>query len=153
MQLWRLTRAEHAPGLDGEGARLHGGQWNSPGLPMVYAASSLALAVLEVFVHLPPALRRQGGPPPLVAVALDLADGDLGEIDVTSLPQKYGIPDCQALGEAWLLSSAGVAARVPSQVIAQEWNIVLNPRHSAIGRVTVAAVTPFRFDPRLGGRS
>ena len=52
-RVWRITKTKHADGaFEGEGARLYGGRWSSPGTRIVYAAESLALAVLEVLVHL-----------------------------------------------------------------------------------------------------
>jgi RES domain-containing protein len=72
MQAWRLARRPYAA-LDGEGARLHGGRWNSPGRPLVYLASHLSLAVLEVCVNLdlPPELF----PNDHVAIAVEIPDG------------------------------------------------------------------------------
>lgn len=140
MRVWRLTRPEYAPGLDGEGARLWGGRWNSPGVPMVYTASSLALAVLEVLVHLPPAMRRSGGLPAMVAVALDVPDADISDV--------VAGPDDRATGDAWALSGS-LALRVPSRVIRHDMNILINPRHPDIALVSVALQEPFEFDDRL----
>jgi len=51
---WRIIKAQHAHrAFDGEGARLAGSLWNKIGIPMVYTADSLALAALEILVHLP----------------------------------------------------------------------------------------------------
>jgi RES domain-containing protein len=51
---WRIIKAQHAHrAFDGEGARLAGGRWNKIGIPMIYTADSLALAALEIMVHLP----------------------------------------------------------------------------------------------------
>ncbi|MCA3508225.1 MAG: RES family NAD+ phosphorylase [Rhodobacter sp.] len=147
MRVWRLTKPEHAPGLDGEGARLYGGRWNSPGLPVVYTASSLALAALEVFVHLPPAMRRPSGLPELVAIALDLPVSDIAAPE--ELPPSGGAA-FRAIGDAWLAGKGSLALRVPSQVIRHDSNILINPHHPGIARVTVAFQEPFRFDDRLG---
>ncbi|MBC7478679.1 MAG: RES family NAD+ phosphorylase [Pseudorhodobacter sp.] len=141
MRVWRLTRPEHAPGLDGEGARLWGGRWNSPGILMVYTASSLALAVLEVLVHLPPAMRRSGGLPAMLAVALDVPDADISDAVVG--------PDDRATGDAWA-QRGSLALRVPSRVIRHEMNVLINPRHPHMGLVSVALSEPFKLDDRLG---
>nr|WP_180996015.1 RES family NAD+ phosphorylase [Tabrizicola aquatica] len=74
MRLWQLVDPDQLPGLSGEGTRKHGGRWNSPGLPAVYCASSLALAALEVFVNLPRDRRRKGKVPVQRAVEYDLPD-------------------------------------------------------------------------------
>jgi RES domain-containing protein len=48
--VWRLARLAHVT-LDGEGARLAGGRWNSRGRAAVYTSSRLSLAALELLVH------------------------------------------------------------------------------------------------------
>lgn len=145
MLIWRLTKPEHAPGLDGEGARLWGGRWNSPGIPMVYCASSLALAALEVLVHLPPSMRRAGGLPPLTAVGLELPDFDIGWIGGSLLNQR----ECRILGNAWIVGQFSYAVRAPSFVIPREANILLNPAHPGMTNIRVQVQEPFRFDDRL----
>lgn len=150
MRLWRLTKPDHAPGLDGEGARLWGGRWNSPRVAMVYTASSLALATLELLVHLPPAMRRTGGLPRLMAVGLDVPDDLISTFDAASLPPDYGIPDCRAAGDAWINGATTVALAVPSRVIAREMNILLNPLHAGMATVQIALQEEFQFDDRLG---
>ena len=149
VRLWRLTKAEHAPGLDGEGARLWGGRWNSPGVAMVYCASSLALAALETLVHLPPSLRRTGALPQLLAVRLDVPDDTIMTLDRAGLPPNYGIPDLRAAGDAWIRTRQCLGLRVPSRVIAAEMNVVLNPAHPDMARVIVAGTEVFVFDDRL----
>lgn len=147
MRVWRLTKAEHAPGLDGEGARLWGGRWNSPGVPMVYAASSLSLAAFEVLVHLPPQMRRAGGFPALMAVCLDLPDdlpNWLSPTDLTSQTQT------RSIGDGFVKAGHDLTLRVPSFVIPQDWNLLINPRHPDMAVVTVEALEPFQFDDRLG---
>src|SRR6202008_2059462 len=53
MIVYRVTLARHAGDLTGEGARLHGGRWNPPGIPVIYASLSVALASIECFVNTP----------------------------------------------------------------------------------------------------
>lgn len=155
MRLWRLTKPEHAPGLDGasldkNGARLWGGRWNSPCIAMVYTASSLALATLEMLVHLPPAMRRAGGFPKFIAVCLEVPDPLIAPFDAASLPANYGIPDCRAVGDAWINGGASLGLAVPSRVIMREVNVVLNPAHTAIADVQITVQEDFLFDDRLG---
>ena len=63
-RVYRVCRARYAR-LDGEGANLAGGRWNSPGHAVVYMAQSVALAVLENLVH----MSRQDFPSNYVCVA------------------------------------------------------------------------------------
>lgn len=150
MRVWRLAKPEFAPGLDGEGARLGGGRWNAPGVPMVYCAASLALAVLEVMAHLPPAMRRAGALPAMVALGLDVPDAEVITFDAASLPLGSGISDCQAAGNAWSLAQGSLGLWVPSRVIPLESNLLLNPAHPAMAQVRVAVRQAFWFDETLG---
>jgi RES domain-containing protein len=146
MKVWRLTQGRHAPGLDGEGARLWGGRWNSPGVAMVYASASLSLSLCEVLVHLLPSLGRPGGMPRLVAVCLDLPDGAvIPGLQDPDLPQA----DTRAAGDAWAQAGKSLAISVPSRVVPQEANILLNPAHPGMARVRVVSQDPFAVDPRL----
>jgi RES domain-containing protein len=146
VRLWRLTKPQYAPGLDGEGARLAGGRWNSPGLPMVYCSSSRALAALEILVHLPAAMRRKDALPPLVAVALDLPDALIEDSGQFTAPND-GVG--RVMGDTWLRSGSSVGLIVPSRVIQRERNIVLNPRHPRMSEVNVILTETFVFDDRL----
>jgi len=85
---FRLVRPEYALGLDGEGARLAGGRWNSPGTALIYCASSPALAALESWVHLPITMRVRDGLPLLVLVSVFVPD----EMEVL-LPQVIFLED------------------------------------------------------------
>lgn len=151
LTLWRLVRPDFAPGLDGKGAELWGGRWNSPGLPAVYCASHLSLAVLEYFVHLPPGMRRRDALPRMTAVELRL---DGGAVEVTGEEALLRLDDpawCRAHGDDWLRRGEAPALEVPSAVVPQERNVILNPRHGDFGRVRVVGMERYRFDVRMGG--
>ena len=92
MLAWRLCRAPYAD-LLGDGARRFGGRWNSPGWPVVYAASNPALAVLEVRVHL-------DLPPELLPDDYVLVTIDLGDLSVEDLAQMPAAP--RTFGDTWL---------------------------------------------------
>lgn len=146
MRLWQLVDPEQLPGLSGDGTKQHGGRWNSPGRPAVYCASSLALAALEVLVNLPRDKRRKGNTPAQSAVEYDLPD-DLCKI--SGFPGTMPEEKTRPLGDAWLEANDGLALSVPSSVVPLEANVVLNPRHPDLGRVTILRIEPFDFDPRL----
>ena len=149
MRLYRICRAAHTA-LDGEGARLWGGRWNEPGRPVVYTSAALSLAALEYLVHVDPDL----APTDLVALTLELPDEVATEtVDAAALPTDWAhAPEpaaCRALGDAWLRAGRTVALRVPAAPVPEEWNVLLDPRHADMGRVTVVGERTFWFDPRL----
>jgi len=139
MRVWRVCRRPFAD-LSGEGARLYGGRWNSPGRPMVYAAESAALAVLEVRVHLD--LDWRVLPDDYVLMAIDT--GDLVGETLVETPA-----DPRAAGDAWLASGRSALLRAPSFIIPESDNVLVNPAHRDATRLAVASIRPFAFDARL----
>jgi RES domain-containing protein len=136
---WRLCREPYAD-LNGEGARLYGGRWNTPGRPLVYAASTAALAVLEVRVHLdlPPELL----PDDYVLMTVDL--GDLAVEDVSDIPANQ-----RDYGDAWLREWRTPVLRVPSVIVPEDSNVLVNPGHPATASARIVGRRPFAFDRRL----
>ncbi len=149
MLVWRLCRAIHAAGtFSGEGARRYGGRWNSRGAPMVYCSPSLALAAIELFVHLDPSQT----PSDLVAIAATLPAGEPASTIAHAEPPHEWWADPAATrtrGDAWIRAGSSLALRVPSVPIRPEWNVLLNPRHPRMAEVRVDAAQPFVFDARM----
>ncbi len=150
MVVWRIVRAPYQA-LDGEGARLNGGRWNNEGVAVVYASESLSLAVLEYLVHVDPALV----PGDLVAMEIDLPSSTLGAVvEPSQFPpgdwRTYPAPEWQAeLGDMWIADGTFLWLAVPSAIVPEEHNVLLNPRHSSMADVRVVSTRPFQFDPRL----
>ena len=154
MRVWRICRAAFAAeAFSGEGARRFGGRWNSRGVPMVYASSSLALAAIELFVHLEPNLQ----PNDLVYVAALLPAGEpMRSVTAADLPADWwlaenfaGIEATRALGDAWMRAGGSLAMEVPSAALRPERNVLINPAHEAAKGLMVAQSQPFVFDARM----
>lgn len=150
MHLWRICRAIHAgEAFSGEGARLYGGRWNSPGVRAVYTSLSLALAAVETFVHLEPNLR----PDDLVSIEAELPEAIASaHLDPKSLPSKWHEMRGDSLrkyGDRWIRAGKEVALRVPSAAIRGEWNVLLNPGHSDFRKLKIGKPKPFEFDLRM----
>ena len=141
MKAWRLTRKVHAD-LSGEGARLTGGRWNSPGKPAVYLASEASLALLEVRVHLD--LPFDLLPDDYVYMEIDL--GHLA-IEDAAVPAEEGA--CRRIGDDWLASLRTPLLRVPSAIVPFSGTLILNPRHPDAGKARIVALHDCSFDPRL----
>lgn len=147
MLIYRLARAKH-PALSGEGARLKGGRWNSAGRPVVYASATVSLCALEYLVQ----SSLASLPPDLVAATIDVPDDLVIPTVTVTLPANWRDPGCAACktaGNAWLVSGASAVLRVPSAVILDEFNYLVNPLHPDAARLTVRTSDPFAFDPRL----
>jgi RES domain-containing protein len=139
----RLAKAAYTA-LDGEGARLHGGRWNSAGRPMIYAAASPSLAVLEVLVHLDLPVELMPDDYRMLAIEVpdDAATEALAQTPATDA-------DCQALGDDFLNRGQALVLLVPSVVVRQERNALINVRHPAMVSVRTVSDEPFGFDRRL----
>jgi RES domain-containing protein len=136
---WRLCRAPFAD-LTGEGARRYGGRWNEPGRPIVYAASNAALAVLEVRVHLD--LTPDLLPDDYLLLTIDLHD--LATEEAANIPA-----DPAAFGDAWLRERRTPVLRVPSLIVPESSNILVNPAHPDAAQASIIARRRFAFDRRL----
>ncbi len=147
---WRIVKARYAEqAFDGEGARLYGGRWNSPGVRMVYASDSIALAALELLTQLNDATLL----PKFVTIAADF-DAKLGsDLERSKLPRDWrshpAPPELQQLGDAWVKRGSSLALRVPSAVVPQQFNWLLNPEHAEFSRLAIGKPEPFEFDLRL----
>jgi RES domain-containing protein len=149
---WRLVRPAYGDrevAFSGEGARRYGGRWNTPGRPMVYASLHLSLAALETLAH---ADRRRFERDYLSyevriphTLVLELRDDDLPN-DWRARPSS---PGARSVGDAWLAQRASVALSVPSVLVPQERNLLLNPQHPRFGQVRISAAQRFRFDDHL----
>jgi RES domain-containing protein len=147
---WRIVKtARVAAAFDGEGARLHGGRWNSPGTPMVYTAENVALATLEILVHLQSSAALSNYS--LISAAFD--DPRVEHLDRALLPpdwNTYPAPvELQEIGDQWVAASRSFVLRVPSAVVFGQSNYLINPRHRDFPRLVIGAAQPFVFDPRL----
>lgn len=141
MRLWRICRRPYAD-LSGEGARLFGGRWNSPGRPVVYTAETAALAVLEVRVHLD--LTWDLLPADFVLVRIET-----GKRGKTPIKAAAKATDEVAYGDAWLHSLRSPLLRVPSAIVPESRNVLINPLHPDAASIAVASIRSFKFDQRL----
>lgn len=150
MHAYRLCKQNYSKDvLDGQGGLNAAGRWHSQGHPVVYCASSEALAVLELRVHLGSYVPRS----PYVMHTIDVPDGVITELAVEALPLGWdAVPHTgtsRAVGDEWLESARSVALRVPSIHTATDRNVLLNPLHGEFTRVRVLAQRTYRFDHRL----
>jgi RES domain-containing protein len=146
---WRLCKRRHAA-LDGEGARLAGGRWNTRGTAVVYASESLSLAALEMLVHCDPELL----PDDLVAIALEIPEGvPVRRVEIDELGRswrRHPAPESLArMGDQWAKDGATAVLSVPSAVVPVERNFLLNPAHPDFKRIHAGRPEPFALDARL----
>lgn len=151
MALWYRIVQERwaATAMDGEGARLHGGRWNPPGIAAVYLAESRALAALEILVHAPrEALRLEWR-----VIGVEVPDDAIRVMAAKHFPAGWrdqpSSTGARRLGAEWLAKKGDVAMALPSVIVPQERTLLLNPRHPAAARLKGSKAERFVFDPRL----
>ena len=133
----------------GGGAALYGGRWNSPGHRAVYAADSLALATLETLIHLESEAQLEQHHWGWIDVPAD----QVHSLATDALPPNWSslIPpiSTMVLGDQFLIEAHHLALRVPSVVVPESWNFLLNPLHPGFGDLTRSDLAALRLDPRL----
>lgn len=153
--LWRIatdTREYEADDLSGAGAKITGGRWNEVGVPMLYSARTRALACLETVVH----LNAGGLPLNRYLVEIEVPDGIWSAAEteaVASLPVGW---DAEPAGRAsirfgsdWVRSRRSLLLVVPSVIVPEESNVLVNPEHPALNRLRARKTRRWLFDPRL----
>jgi RES domain-containing protein len=154
LSLWRIAAEAPAYGADdltGEGARLTGGRWNRIGTPMLYASTSRALACLETIVHL------GAGGLPLNRYLVEIVVPDLlwtrrTVFDASRCVGWDAVPEGRTSldwGASWQASAATLLAEVPSIVVPEEFNVLINPAHPDVAQISAAKVRRWTFDARL----
>ncbi|MDN5681370.1 MAG: RES domain-containing protein [Ewingella sp.] len=151
MRLYRIVKTKHlSTAWSGTGAQLYGGRWNPPGKPVVYLATSISLAILEIMVHLQSSLLLQS----YTLLSIDIPDEKLEQLNLVNLSEDWKDPSppdsTQNLGEAWLQSASSVGLRVPSVIVPSEFNVIVNPLHPDFAPLLASVEKqPMAFDPRL----
>ena len=155
MQAYRLIKKKYADDpLSPQGAKLYGGRWNSKGNGAVYAADSVALAVLEVLVH----LRDNDAMQHFILCEFTLDEALLMKLDPGKLPKDWRADpppfSTMAIGDEWLSTGASLALAVPSTIVPVQSNLIINPAHEKFDALADSmTIEPFPFDPRLLGKS
>jgi RES domain-containing protein len=149
MEVWRIFPGRFRDSaFSGVGGLYAARRWNRLGTLMVYTATSRALAALEFFVNLEP----NEAPDDLLMAEAMVPDAYIEAIDLGLLPRNWRALNnvrCREIGSAWAESLRSVALRVPSAVVDEDWNVLLNPKHPDFANVEIGSPKPFRFDERM----
>ena len=150
---WRLAAPEFAQTagqmMTGEGARRYGGRWNSEGRAVVYLGDSLALAGMELLVHLraESVLHTYRKMPVFIPERLVMHVGE------DQLPPEWAEPSLypvtREIGDGWIERARSAVLQVPSAVVRGETNYLVNPEHPDFGAIRAGPISRFQYDPRL----
>lgn len=147
--LWRIARRAYALDRLGAGARDAGGRWNTVGTAVIYTGRTVGITALEKFVHIAGVV-----PPDLVLVRVELPEGTSSEAPrLADLPPDWNAlrpgPASMQFGTRWAQENRSLVLYVPSAIVPEEANGVLNPSHPEFGVVRMAIDRDFHFDSRM----
>lgn len=147
MIIYRITLAKWAGHLTASG---RAARWNSNGFFMLYAASTRALACLENMVHRHSIGKDDFFRVTLIEIPADLRIKKISKENLTVNWQEYiNYTYCQEIGDAWLKENKTAVLQVPSAIINEEYNFLINPLHPQFNRIKVHSTEKFSFDDRL----
>ena len=147
---WRIVKVKYAAmAFSGEGAKRDGGRWNSIGTAVVYTSESTSLAMLEMLVNIESQelLKRY------VLFEVTFDEALVQAVDPMALPKTWRRspppPAVQRVGDLWVAAGGSAVLKVPSVIVAEGWNYMLNPAHPDFAKIVIGPKQPARFDSRL----
>ncbi len=153
MELYRIAQEKYAEDLSGNGARLFGGRWNSEGQFALYTSFTRSLALLETLAHTPAKL-LQVKTYLLITLLIPDAAG-IQTIETKKLPHGWDDVEInsftQKTGDQFLMAKKNLVLAVPSVLIPEELNYVLNPLHTDFKKVKILNKRRIHFDKRVQG--
>jgi len=149
MIVYRVGRTKYANDLTGEGARLNGGRWNHKLTPCLYTSESRALSVLEYTVN----VNIEDIPRALSLTTIRIPDDNMLELPIAELPGDWSNSPAPAstkdFGTGLLKKLRYPIFKIPSSVLPDEFNYLLNPLHTESSRFSIISVKDFIYDVRI----
>jgi RES domain-containing protein len=149
-EAWRIVKKRHVQSaFDGEDARQYGGRWNSPGTSVIYASESRALCLLEVLAG----IRSVKPMDAYLIIRIQFDDSLLLRLEPGNLPAGWRRspppPSTQLIGDRWVEEQGSAILRVPSSIVPEESNYMINPAHPDFARIEIGTPEELSIDSRL----
>lgn len=150
MRYYRIAKRTYISDMTGTGARIHGGRWNHKGASVIYVSESRALATTEYLVHVPISLL----PDNLKLATIDVdPKASVETIAIDALPANWRTSPAPAIladmGNHWIDQQRSLIMRVPSVVVAGDFNALINPAHPEFKYVKLLSIVDYELDRRL----
>jgi len=149
MNVYRLAKGSFEKDLTGEGSRLFGGRWNHIGVPCLYSSESMALALLEYSVN----IEVYSIPRALCMVTIDISEDKILEVKTPSMPGNWKAApaptETKDYGTSILFELKSLIIKIPSTIIEEEYNYLINPLHKDISNVKIIETVNFVYDLRI----
>ena len=149
IRLYRISRNKYKDDLSGEGARLYGGRWNKPGVAALYTSEARSLALLELIVHFNSAAALKMD---YVFITLGIEEEHIYNVELKDLPKdilSFNNTKLWDITDDLFYKKDIFAMRVPSVLVPQEFNVILNPNHKLVDIMKVVEVEAAILDDRL----
>jgi RES domain-containing protein len=150
MLVYRITKKQYA-NLDGIGGLLVAGRWHEKGYPVVYFSESRSLALLEYMVHLDD---YHFLPADIVFMTLKIpSKTKIAEVEPEALESGWesSVSITRKIGSDFLKNNKGSILRVPTVIVPDEYNYLINPLNEEISKFRIVKIEPFMLDTRIGG--
>lgn len=147
MILWRVSNYQT---LDGVGGLYVSGRWHTKGHPVVYCTLNPATALLETLVHIE--IDSEDRPEHFQLLRIEGPDSlSLEKVEVGSLSPNWGedVSTTQTIGDRWHSEGRSLLLQVPSVLVPETWNILVNPQHTEASLLQITAMYEHAFDARL----
>lgn len=147
MILYRIANEPFKEDLSGEGASIYGGRWNSVGIKMIYTAKSISLTILEALVH----LKLDFIPSSQYLLSIEAPEKEITEVSFNKIKVNwYKEPEyTQWKGDQFIESGQALMLQVPSVIIPQENNVLINPLHKDFKKIKLISTELLQLDKRL----
>lgn len=151
MEVYRINNKKYSADISGKGAFLHGGRWNDEETYMLYCASHRSLAMLESLVHI-----TQGNSFSwcLLSIELPISIDKIATLEAKHLSPNWinDEDETRYYGENFIKANKELALFVPSAVVQEEYNVIINPKHTLFKKIKITENKPINIDKRLISR-
>lgn len=148
MFVYRISKCRFIEDMSGTGASLYAGRWHNVGTHLLYTSESKTLALLENVVNnaLMPYIKY-------CCIGLEIPDKSIIDADIKKLPknwQQYPAPESlKKIGDHFIKEQKAIALKVPSALLNNQWNYLLNPAHKDFKKIKLVEREEISFDKRL----
>jgi len=147
MVVYRIAREKYHKDISGTGSRIHGGRWNYKGISVLYTSESRALSTLEYLVHvdhdlIPPDLK-------LLSIEIPMTNDEVLSVSAKKLPKNWMVappPEIlKRIGQESLFDQNRLAVKIPSVIIPDEFNLIINPQHKDFKSVRIIKIQSYKL--------
>jgi len=147
MIVYRISNELYKDDISGNGAAINGSRWNSPNIRMLYSGENISLTILESLVH----LRKIDIPKNQYLLTIQISDIAVQDIELSKLKSKWKehISYTQWIGDQFISAGTHLILKVPSAIVPQEHNFLINPLYKDFKKVKIVASELLELDKRL----